>query len=110
GWAGTWPPRASRSVMSRRQRWQPVRGTGNRVYETRERVLLGLLDAPGRALAAVRPGHRPHPPAAPRDLLVLRLDRIGDVVMSLPALADLRAALPQARIRLAVGRWSEEIA
>jgi ADP-heptose:LPS heptosyltransferase len=96
--------------MSRRQRWQPVRGTGSRVYEARERVLLGLLDAPGRALAALR---RDPPPAStipPRDVLVLRLDRIGDVVMSLPALADLRAALPGARIRLAVGRWSEEIA
>jgi len=41
---------------------------------------------------------------------VLRLDRIGDLVMSLPALAELRAALPQARIRLAVGAWSEDIA
>ena len=41
---------------------------------------------------------------------MLRLDRIGDVLMSLPALADLRRALPAARIRLAVGRWSEEIA
>jgi ADP-heptose:LPS heptosyltransferase len=30
--------------------------------------------------------------------------------MSLPALADLRRAYPAARIRLAVGRWSEEIA
>jgi ADP-heptose:LPS heptosyltransferase len=43
-------------------------------------------------------------------VLVLRLDRIGDVLMSLPALGDLRAALPSARIRLAVGRWSEEVA
>jgi heptosyltransferase-2/heptosyltransferase-3 len=45
-----------------------------------------------------------------RQVLVLRLDRVGDVIMSLPALRDLRAALPQARIRLAVGRWSETIA
>jgi ADP-heptose:LPS heptosyltransferase len=41
---------------------------------------------------------------------VLRLDRIGDVLMSLPALHDLRAAAPNARIRLVVGRWSESIA
>jgi ADP-heptose:LPS heptosyltransferase len=98
--------------MPRRQRWQPVKGTGNRVYDTRERVLLGILDAPGRAVAALRGRSRPASPApdALREVLVLRLDRIGDVVMSLPALADLRAALPRARIRLAVGRWSEEIA
>jgi heptosyltransferase-2/heptosyltransferase-3 len=98
--------------MPRRQRWQPVRGTGNRVYDTRERLLLGLLDAPGRALAALRGGiaQAPPDPSSVREVLVLRLDRIGDVTMSLPALADLRAALPEARIRLAVGRWSEEIA
>jgi len=32
------------------------------------------------------------------------------VIMSLPALADLRAALPRARIRLAVGKWSADVA
>ena len=41
---------------------------------------------------------------------MLRLDRIGDVLMSLPAIAALRAAAPQARLRLAVGGWSESIA
>jgi ADP-heptose:LPS heptosyltransferase len=98
--------------MPRRQRWQPVKGTAFRVYDTRERVLLRLLDAPGRAAAALRgSAAAPAPDAAPvREVLVLRLDRIGDVVMSLPALADLRAALPSAHIRLAVGRWSAEIA
>jgi ADP-heptose:LPS heptosyltransferase len=43
------------------------------------------------------------------EVLVLRLDRIGDVIMSLPALYELRRALPSARIRVAVGRWSEAI-
>jgi heptosyltransferase-2/heptosyltransferase-3 len=52
-------------------------------------------------------GPAQHPP---REVLVLRLDRIGDLVMSLPALAELRAALPNARIRLAIGRWNAEIA
>ena len=82
--------------MPRRQRWQPVKGTGNRVYDTRERILLGILDAPGRAVAALLPASRDAAPdaAALREVLVFRLDRIGDVVMSLPALADLRAALP----------------
>jgi ADP-heptose:LPS heptosyltransferase len=45
-----------------------------------------------------------------REVLVLRLDRMGDVLMSLPALHELRAALPAARLRLAVGRWSAEVA
>jgi len=42
--------------------------------------------------------------------LVLRLDRIGDVVMSLPALVDLREALPKAHVTLVVGSWSAPIA
>jgi ADP-heptose:LPS heptosyltransferase len=101
--------------MRRRRRWTPVKGTGNRVNDPAERLLLATLDLPARLVAGAlrRAGLRPPPPldpAAIRDVLVLRLDRIGDVIMSLPALADLRAALPHARIRLAVGRWSAEIA
>lgn len=51
-------------------------------------------------------------PAAgqPAEILVLRLDRIGDVLMSLPAIGALREAVPEAKIRLAVGEWSREIA
>ena len=102
--------------MSKRQRWNPVRGTGNRIYDPRERFLLGALDLPGRLVSGVlgalgrRAPKAPSPTDAVREVLVLRLDRIGDLLMSLPALADLRAALPLARIRLAVGRWSQELA
>jgi ADP-heptose:LPS heptosyltransferase len=100
--------------MPRRQRWTPVRGTRSRVYAPAERLVVSALDLPGRAAhAAWRTVRRPPPPlsaADVREALVLRLDRIGDVLMSLPALHDLRAALPSARIRLAVGRWSEDIA
>src|SRR5438093_11649714 len=102
--------------MPRRQRWTPVKGTGNRVYDPAERFFLGAVDLAGRlAFAASRRGGR-HPgrdaagSVEIREVLVLRLDRIGDVLMSLPALADLRAACPRARIRLAVGRWSEPVA
>jgi ADP-heptose:LPS heptosyltransferase len=102
--------------MPRRQRWTPVRGTTNRVYDPAERWLLRAADFGGRlAFAAMRAaGVTPREPDAEnrevREALVLRLDRMGDVLMSLPALGTLRAALPRARIRLAVGRWSEEIA
>ena len=94
--------------MPRRRRWTPVKGTHLRVQDPIERLLAAAVDAPGRL--------RPPAPAGAidkatvRDVLVLRLDRIGDVLMTLPALADLRRALPSARIRLAVGRWSEEVA
>src|SRR6185436_1910214 len=101
--------------MSKRQRWTPVKGTRNRIYEPHERWAVAALDLPlGLTLGAARVfglGRRePLVPSEVRDLLVLRLDRIGDVIMCLPALADLRAALPDARIRLAVGQWSEGIA
>lgn len=52
-----------------------------------------------------RPADRP-----PAEILLLRLDRIGDVLMSLPAIHALREALPASKIRLAVGEWSREIA
>jgi ADP-heptose:LPS heptosyltransferase len=102
--------------MPRRRRWTPVKGTASRIYDPRERLLLGALDLPGRLVAGLlrRAGRPPAPPPADpasiREVLVLRLDRIGDVIMSLPALADLRAALPRARIRLAVGTWSADVA
>ena len=97
--------------MPRRQRWTPVKGTGTRVASPAERALLAAADLPLRLF-----GRAPlldGPPLAAdgvHGILVLRLDRIGDLLMSLPALADLRQAYPAARIRLAVGRWSEEIA
>src|SRR5262245_28845992 len=99
--------------MSKRRRWRPVKGTGNRVYEPWERLLIGVLDLPGRVTFGAWRALRGAPVldrAAMREVLVLRLDRIGDVFMSLPALADLRAALPDARIRLIVGQWGAEAA
>lgn len=94
--------------MPRRRRWTPVRGTALRVQDPIERLLAAAVDAPGRLRPPAPAGAID--PTTVRDVLVLRLDRIGDVLMALPALADLRRALPSARIRLAVGRWSEEVA
>jgi ADP-heptose:LPS heptosyltransferase len=96
--------------MPRRRRWTPVKGTGNRIYDARERVAAAALDLAGRAWFAAFGAPARADGGPPRDLLVLRLDRIGDLVMSLPALHDLRRAFPGARVRLAVGAWSEEIA
>jgi len=97
--------------MPARRRWTPIVGHGSRVYDAKERVLLGLADLPGRLLLGWRAhAKRPLDPEGVREVLVLRLDRIGDVLMSLPALHDLRAVLPHARIRLATGKWSAEIA
>jgi ADP-heptose:LPS heptosyltransferase len=102
--------------MPRRQRGTPVRGTGNRIYAPVERALVLAVDTParaafalGRGLGFVRGGEA-RALGELREILVLRLDRIGDVLMCLPALHDLRRMAPRARIRLAVGRWSEEVA
>ena len=94
--------------MPPRRRWTPARGTGLRLEDPLERGLAALVDLPARL--GQGPRAAPVDPSTLRDVLVLRLDRIGDLLMSLPALHDLRRALPQARLRLAVGRWSEEVA
>jgi ADP-heptose:LPS heptosyltransferase len=96
--------------MPRRRRWTPVKGTGNRIYDARERVVAGAVDLAGRAWFALFGTRARGEAAPPREVLVLRLDRIGDLVMSLPALHDLRRAFPQARVRLAVGAWSQDVA
>ncbi len=93
--------------MSRRRRWQNVKGTASRVTEPRERFMVGMASAGARLAAPFLA--RPQT-GRPTEILVLRLDRIGDVLMSLPALRALREAVPEARIRLAVGEWSREIA
>jgi ADP-heptose:LPS heptosyltransferase len=43
-------------------------------------------------------------------VLVLRLERIGDLMMSLPALHALRTSLPHADIDLVVGSWNAPLA
>jgi len=101
--------------MPKRRRWKPIKGTASRIYEPKERLLLGGLDLPFRVIFGLKSLLLPArpallDPAAIAEVLVLRLDRIGDLIMSLPALADLRAALPGARIRLGVGQWSRELA
>ena len=100
--------------MAKRERFKPVSGTASRVTAPHERVLVAAADAFAWALAAMGSAFGPAPKPPARDeikqVLVLRIDRIGDVLMSLPALHDLRAALPEAHVSLVVGAWSEEVA
>lgn len=81
------------------------------IYDPRERALVSLADA---AFAAVRGASRPFrrrtPPLSPQRILLLRLERIGDLVMAMPAIADVRAAAPSARIDLIVGSWNADLA
>jgi ADP-heptose:LPS heptosyltransferase len=86
---------------------------GPRIYDPRERLLLAGADLILRGASPVL-GLRP-PRSRPdlgsvRSVLALRLDRLGDLLTTLPALALLREALPEARIDLAVGSWNEPVA
>jgi len=79
------------------------------IYDRRERALVAAADVL-LAPAALRRAVRRTPRAAPRRILCLRLERIGDLLMTLPALAELRALAPGAAIDLVVGDWNAEIA
>jgi lipopolysaccharide heptosyltransferase II len=81
------------------------------IYEPRERRLVGIADTLLRGaatLARLRP--RAAAPDPPRRILILRLERLGDLLMTLPALAALRARAPEAEVDLVVGTWNAPIA
>lgn len=80
------------------------------IYDRRERALVGTADA---ALRLVAPGlrlGRGRPVNPPRRILLLRLERIGDLLMTLDAIDDVRRAVPSARLDLVVGSWNAELA
>ncbi len=52
---------------------------------------------------------KPSHAVAPRSLLLIRPDHLGDVLLTTPALHALRVALPDARITALVGPWSADI-
>lgn len=55
-------------------------------------------------------GHRPRPASPPERVLLLRVERIGDLLMVMDAIAAARAAWPAAQIDLAVGSWNAPLA
>jgi lipopolysaccharide heptosyltransferase II len=81
--------------------------SGLQIYARRERALVAAADA---ALAPLR-WFRPSPPAGPpARVLLLRLERIGDLLMTIDAIAAVRSAWPAADIDLAVGSWNRDLA
>ena len=81
--------------------------SGLQIYDSRERALVRLADAALTPLGWLRRA----PAAAPvRRVLLLRLERIGDLLMVLDAIADARAAWPDAELDLAVGSWNGPLA
>ena len=80
------------------------------IYDRRERLLVRTADTLLAPIGLARRSARRAPGGSPRRVLCLRLERIGDLLMTLPALAAIRAAAPQARIDLVVGGWNAELA
>lgn len=77
------------------------------IYAPRERTLVGLADA---ALTPLRWFPRPSAASAPARMLLLRLERIGDLLMTHQAIALARQLWPAAEIDLAVGSWNAPLA
>ena len=81
--------------------------SGLQIPNSRERAIVRAADV---VLRPLRWFHRPAHGRPVRRVLVLRLERIGDLLMVLDAVADARAAWPEAEIDLAVGSWNLPIA
>ena len=76
------------------------------IANPRERAAVAAADAVLRlARVARRPRSRPAAGAV-RRILVLRLERIGDLLMSLPAFHAIRQHAPNATIDVIVGNWN----
>jgi lipopolysaccharide heptosyltransferase II len=81
------------------------------VYDSRERLMVGCADAllAGSAAASrlfLRRGRR----GTPRQILLLRLERIGDLLMTLRAFEAVRARSADAQIHLVVASWNRSVA
>ncbi len=82
------------------------------IYDPRERRIVAAAD---RVLAigaggVARLWPRRAPASPPRRILLLRLERIGDLLMSAAAIESVRARAPEAAIDLVVGSWNRSIA
>ena len=81
------------------------------IYDPGERRLVAAADRALSTVSAVRSLWRPTSPDAPAArILLLRLERIGDLLMVLPALSDVRELAPGAEIDLVVGSWNVPLA
>lgn len=80
------------------------------IYDSRERAVVGLADAALAAAAWPLRLARRRRQGDARRILLLRLERIGDLLMSLGAIRAVRTLAPHAVIDLVVGSWNEPVA
>jgi lipopolysaccharide heptosyltransferase II len=76
------------------------------IYDRHERWMVSLADL----LSAPLGWRRSRGSAAIRRVLLLRLERIGDLLMVLEAIREARTSWPEATIDLAVGSWNTALA
>ena len=81
------------------------------IQDSRERTVVRVADAALAVAAGLKRPFVQRPPASPpRRILLLRLERIGDLVMTWPRSDDVRALAPDAEIDLVVGSWNSALA
>ena len=81
------------------------------IYSARERWAVGCADLLlAAATASARWAPLPRVVPSPHKILLLRVERIGDLLMAVPAIKALRARAPDAEIHLVVGSWNEKLA
>ncbi|HKN46970.1 MAG TPA: glycosyltransferase family 9 protein [Candidatus Polarisedimenticolia bacterium] len=83
--------------------------TAYRNYSPRARMLAWGLDVATLPVLPILRRLAPRGPApkTPRAILVIRLDHLGDMLMTTPALAALRGAYPAARIDVLAAPWGK---
>ena len=77
-----------------------------------ERQLVGAADLALTPWAAINAWRQPasDDELPPKRVLLFRLERIGDLLMTLGAIGAIRARLPDAELRLVVGSWNATLA
>jgi ADP-heptose:LPS heptosyltransferase len=88
-----------------------------RIYKLRELLAIVSFDIATHILLAplkifhlyIRKQLRDYSKDKIRKILIFRTDRIGDLVMTLPAIKLLRERYPEAKLHLVTGRWNEPI-
>ena len=80
------------------------------IDDRRERWLVGCADLLLKPLGDVAGWRRVPAAVPPRRVLLLRLERIGDLLLTLDALGAVRRRLPNAELRLVVGSWNAGLA
>ena len=80
------------------------------IDDRRERWLVGCADMLLKPFGDVGGWLRADPAGLPQRVLLFRLERIGDLLMTLDAIGAVRRLLPDGELHLVVGSWNAELA